>query len=140
MDGRRFAGSIVVLGLAIGGLVVQAGPALAACASSPGTNAIYINPGPPFRPIVIPGIPGGTVTACAEVTGGGQIVVGRPTVQLQPIGCGVPCFVVAWDGVSNDAVTVSGTVSVGAHTYAFSQTIPAGSYGSFCIKAGMPCP
>lgn len=143
MTARRFAGSIVVLGLALGGVVTQAGPAMAACASNPATNPITINhPFPQLAgPVVIPGIEGGMATVCADVTGNPSPQVDPDvTVDVQPTGCGTPCFVVEWDGVSTQAVTVSVSITSRSGELDFERTIPAGNHGSFCINAGQPCP
>ncbi len=137
---RSLRSLVCIAVLASGAVAVGATPASAACASNPGTNPITVRPDPPLPDpgIVVPGIPRGIVTVCASVEGDPNPAVDtNPTVEVQPFGCGVPCFVVEWDGVTIQGVTVSGSVD---DSLAFQLPIPGGNYGGFCIDSGMACP
>lgn len=138
----RVRSGLCVAVLSMAAAVLHAPPASAACASDPATNPITINPGPPFPgPIVIPGNPGDTLVVCASVDGDPAPEIDPDvTVDVRPFGCGVPCFVVEWDGVAVQPVTVSISVNSGSFGLDFQRTIPGGNYGSFCINAGQPCP
>lgn len=112
---------------------------MAACAIYPGTNEIeiQIGDGAPFA--FIPATPAGVVGVCVDVEA-------TPDPQIDPDvtveigeGCGTPCFVVAWDGISTGAITVHVTVIVDNDPTTFVHTIPGQGIGSFCINAGMPC-
>ncbi len=136
---KRIAAVCGVAAVATGLLVVQAPPALAACAIYPGTNAIIIEIG--GRPVLkIPATPEGLVGVCAEVeTGGTPQVDSDVTVEVGE-SCGVPCFVVAWDGVTTGPVTVRLTVYSGGSGDPVEHTFPGENVGEFCFKAGMTCP
>ena len=129
-------GVVIVVG---GVLLGAAGPASAACVTNPTTNPITIDPGPPFEePIVIPGVSEGIVAACVEVEGNPDPQVDtNPTVDVVPFGCGAPCFVVEWDGVTTQPVTISGGVGDAG---AFQRTVPGRTVGELCVNAGQPCP
>lgn len=136
---RSLRSVICVSALTLGAVMLGASPASAACGSTPGTNPITVKPEPPLADpgIVVPGVPGGLVTVCADVEGDPIPQVDfAPTVDVQPTGCGIPCFVVEWDGVTINAVTVSGSVN----DVGFERTVPAGSYGGFCVNSGQTCP
>jgi hypothetical protein len=128
--------------VAAGVVVFGAAPAAATCATSPATNPITVDP-PVGDPIVVGGIPRGVVTACVEVGGSPSPQVDtEPTVDVQPTGCGVPCFVVEWDGVTTQPVTVGTSGQVGDLLQWGPEPIPVlgGTTGDFCINAGTPCP
>ena len=139
----RKASSLIAVALVAGAtLVVPAPPTFAACATNPGTNPITIDPGPPLddpiRPV--PGAPGGLVGICVDVAGDPAPQVGTNVTITPGSQCGIPCFVVAYDGVSTNSLTVTVTITVRGETASFPFTVPGGAYGSFCINAGMPCP
>lgn len=135
---RAFSSGVTVAAMAVGAVLAGATPASAACASNPTTNPITIDPGPPFRePIVIQGL-SEIVTVCGEVEGSPSPQVDTsPTVDVVPFGCGTPCFVVEWDGVTTSPMTVSGGAG---DAFAFQRAIPGGARGEFCVNSGQPCP
>jgi hypothetical protein len=143
MPSRRLSGLIAVLTLASTFVLMAPSPASAACATYPGTNEIRISFDPPldqfFSDIVVPGTPSGLVQVCVDVSGTLNPQASIPTADT-PSGCGIPCFYVSWDGVSNDPMTVSVSVTAGDVTVSKTATIPGGAKGGFCIKAGTTCP
>lgn len=133
----RFALCAAAIGVAV---CVPASPAQAACAIYPGTNEIEIQIGDGPGLARIPATPGGLVGVCVDVEAAPDPQIDTdPTIEVGE-GCGIPCFVVAWDGVSAGSITVRVTVIVNNQPTTVEHTIPAQAVGSFCINAGMPCP
>lgn len=145
MRSRRLSGLTAVLTLAATFVLMAPTPASAAplCATYPGTNEIRIEFGPPldqfFKDIVVPATPGGLVQVCYGGTGSIDPQTSPPAADAPP-GCGVPCFYVSWDGVSNGPVALTVSVTVGSISQSKTVTIPGGSKGGFCVNAGTPCP
>lgn len=136
---RSIRSMSVVCALAFGTVAVGATPASAACVIYPGTNPITITIGedPLTR---IPATPAGLVGVCVDVVATPDPQVDTdPTVQVGE-SCGIPCFVVAWDGASIGSVTVRVTVIVNNSPTTVEHTVPAVGVFGFCINAGMPCP
>ena len=140
--GRARVGRIfVITAILIGASVVGATPAHAACATIGGTNPITIYIGPLEDPVRIPGTPVlATLCVTASVEGDPQLQVDPDVTVELGSGCGFPCFVVAWDGVSTGPITVTVTVTVNDQTTTVQRTLPGDGYGAICINAGMPCP
>lgn len=137
----RIRTMLCVAALSVGGVLFQAAPASAACAVYPGTNEIRIWIGggdPPTRGI--PATPYGLVGICVDVAGDPSPQVGTNLTVTPGENCGIPCLVVAYDGVSTNPVTITVTVIVNNVPTSVPVTLPGGAYGSFCINAGMPCP
>jgi hypothetical protein len=130
---RLFVAGTFLAGAAV---VVPAPNAWAACAMSPAVNPISIGE-LELTPAVAPDIVG----VCAEVVGNADPEVGTDVTVEPGLGCGIPCFVVAWDGVTiTEPITISITVYVGGSATTVERTVPAGSSGQICLHAGMPCP
>jgi hypothetical protein len=140
---RFFRSGVCVIVLVGGTIALGAAPASAACGTSPGTNPIRVSPDPPLDPFgfVVPGIPEGMVQVCAEVEGDPAPQVDTdPTVDVRPTGCGVPCFVVEWDGVTMQPFTITAYGGVGPTDFFHQRTVDGGNYGGFCLNAGQSCP
>lgn len=113
--------------------------ALASCAVWPGTNPITITPHPAINPVEVPGTDQGMVGFCVSVEGSPDPQVdGEPHVDTPP-GCGIPCFVVSWDGVTTSPFTITITVYRSGNPQSTELTVPGGST-PICINAGTPCP
>lgn len=114
-------------------------PALASCVVWPGTNEIVITWSDQIDigTVVIPGTPAGLVGICVDVQGSPNPQVADPYVDV--CGNGTPCFVVSWDGVSTDPVTVSVTIYVDGTPTTFGETIQATGAGKICIQSGTNC-
>lgn len=137
----RVGRTIVITAILMGATVVGATPAHAQCATIGGTNQITIHVGPLEDPLIIRETPPlATLCVTAGVDGDPHPQV-DPDVTVEPgFGCGTPCFVVAWGGVSTGSVTVTVTVTVNGEATTFQRTLPGEGYGAICINAGMPCP
>jgi hypothetical protein len=103
---------------------------------SPGVNPIMIDE-QEFTPAVAANVVG----ICVDVVGNPGPEIGTDITVEPGVNCGVPCFVVAWDGITiTESVTVRVTVyDRGSPVTTVERTVPAGSIG-ICLHAGMPCP
>lgn len=138
---KKVAATLTITAILTAGMIATAAPAYALCGPIGGTNPITIQVGPLEDPIIIRGTsPVATYCVDASVEGDPNPQV-DPDVTVEPgTGCGIPCFVVAWDGVSTSTVTVHVSVTVNGETTTFDRTFPGEGYGSICVNAGMPCP
>jgi hypothetical protein len=138
---KRLRSILLITTMTTGGILVAAPPAHAVCGTVGGTNPITIHIGPLEDPIRIPGTPVlATLCVTASVEGDPNPQV-DPDVTVEPgSGCGFPCFVVAWGGVSTGPVTVTVTATVNGEPVTVQRTLPGEGYGAICVNAGMPCP
>lgn len=141
MTARSVRSSFAVAALTCGIVFAGAPAASAACATYPGTNEIVIKVGSGDPLMSIAPTPSGLVGVCVDVIGEPNPSVDPDvTVEVYPQGCGTPCFVLAWDGVSTGPVTVRVTVTVDKTTTTVERVVGGQGDGSFCINAGTPCP
>lgn len=127
----------VVAAAAIAAVLVPSPSAHAACVRSPAVNPIMIG-----DKEVTPAVAGDIVGVCVDVLNDTQDPQIGTDVTVEPgVGCGVPCFVVAWNGARlSEPLTVRVKVWFPENSETFEHTIPAGSISPVCIHAGMPCP
>lgn len=134
---RGIASTLAVAGALV---VVPAAPALADCAMYPGTNPVSVTVGGE-EVASVPGTGEGGNGICYSITGNPDPEVDQDLTITPGVGCGIPCFVVAWGGVTTTPFTVHVTLFTAGYFTAVERTFGGDSgIGSFCINAGMACP